>query len=128
MENKRVVMLVTMMIVMAMGNLVIQTEAQASPSPFGKCYPCCLVNCVIEKKLPTGLTCPFTCLVTCIAPPTITPSPMMTLANEIDHTDYFCKLGCATQHCASLSSIQNPNADKVADCVDSCSNKCSNKN
>ncbi|CAA7039169.1 unnamed protein product [Microthlaspi erraticum] len=128
MENKRVVMLVTMMIVMAMGNLVIQTEAQASQ--FRDCYPICLVNCAAEKKFPTALTCPFTCIMTCLAPPATTPSPPspMTLANEIDHIDYFCKLGCATHHCVSLSSFRNRNVDKVADCVDSCSDKCSNKN
>ncbi|AEE28912.2 thionin-like protein [Arabidopsis thaliana] len=52
----------------------------------------------------------------------------MDSTNEINHNDYYCKLGCSTHHCASLSSIQNPNVDKVVDCVDSCSDKCSNKN
>lgn len=109
MENKRVVMLVTVMIVMAMGNLVIiQTEAQASP--LRNCFPGCMVNCVLEKKLPNALMCPLTCIMTCLAPPTTTPPPLspMTLANEIDHTNYFCKLGCATHHCVSLSSLRNP--------------------
>ncbi|KAH0866354.1 LOW QUALITY PROTEIN: hypothetical protein HID58_083565 [Brassica napus] len=84
-----------------------------------------VVFCAIEKKFPTGLMCPFTCFMTCLPPPTSnTPSPtsQMILANEIDHTDYFCKLGCASHRCLALSSLQNPNVDKVVDCVDSCSN------
>ncbi|CDY26580.1 BnaA09g46970D [Brassica napus] len=52
----------------------------------------------------------------------------MMIVMEIDHTDYFCKLGCATHHCISLSSLRNPNAEKIVECVDSCSDKCSNKN
>ncbi|KAL0732749.1 hypothetical protein Bca4012_008958 [Brassica carinata] len=115
---------------MVMGNFLAQAQAQDTLS-FRNCYPGCIDSCAIEKQLPKLLLCPFTCLLTCLAPPTsnIPPSPSkMILAEEIDHTDYFCKLGCATHHCASLSSLRNPNVDKVADCVDSCSDKCSNKN
>ncbi|VVA91125.1 unnamed protein product [Arabis nemorensis] len=68
---------------------------------------------------------------TCLPRPSLIPSPpstQMILANKIDQIDYFCKLGCATRHCAPLSSLQNPNVVKVADCVDSCSDKCSTKN
>ncbi|KAL1214739.1 Thionin-like protein 2 [Cardamine amara subsp. amara] len=127
MESKRVMMLVTIMIVM--GNLLIQTEAQ-SPSPFISCYPGCIVSCAIQKKLPNALMCPLSCIKTCLAPPSAIPSPpsQMFLTNEIDHNNYYCKLGCATRHCVSLSSVQNPNVKKVADCVDSCSDKCSTKN
>ncbi|KAL0884868.1 hypothetical protein Bca101_008849 [Brassica carinata] len=132
MEGERMtIVFTTLMIVMIMGNFVVQTEAQAHTYPFKSCFPGCIVSCAIEKKFPTGLMCPFTCFMTCLPPPTSnTPSPtsQMILANEIDHTDYFCKLGCATHHCLALSSLQNPNVDKVADCVDSCSDKCSNKN
>ncbi|CAA0196292.1 unnamed protein product [Arabidopsis thaliana] len=110
MESNRMVMFVTMMIVMVMGNLLIETEADAppQPSPFKTCYP-------------------VSCIKTCLEP----PSSQMDSTNEINHNDYYCKLGCSTHHCASLSSIQNPNGadvDKVVDCVDSCSDKCSNKN
>lgn len=110
MESKRVVMLVTMMIVMVMGNLLVQAEAQASPSPFRNCYTGCLVSCAMQKKFPNAFMCPLTCIMTCLAPPSRIPSPpsQMILANEIDHIDYFCKLGCATRHCAPLSSLQNP--------------------
>ncbi|CAL9214725.1 unnamed protein product [Arabidopsis halleri] len=126
MESKRMVMFVTMMIVMVMGNLLIQTEADAppQPDPFKTCYPGCVVTCFVQKKFPKILLCPFTCIKTCLEP----PSSQMDLTNEINHNEYYCKLGCSTHHCASLSSIQNPNVDKVVDCVDSCSDKCSNKN
>ncbi|KAJ0237855.1 hypothetical protein HA466_0247540 [Hirschfeldia incana] len=130
MGGKRVnIMFITMMVVTVMGNFVIRTQAQDTLS-FRKCYPGCIDNCAIEKRLPKLLLCPFTCLLTCLAPPTSnTPSPsQMILAEQIDHVDYFCKLGCATHHCASLSSLRKLNVDKVADCVDSCSDKCSNKN
>ncbi|XP_013725065.2 thionin-like protein 2 isoform X2 [Brassica napus] len=108
MESKRMtIMFITMMIVI--GNFVVQTEAQAQTNPFRT----------------------FTCLMTCLLPPTsniTTPPSQMILANKkIDHNDYFCKLGCASHHCLVLSSLQNPNVDKVVDCVDSCSDKCSNK-
>ncbi|XP_056844684.1 thionin-like protein 2 isoform X2 [Raphanus sativus] len=102
------IMLITMTIVMVMGNFVAQTQAQDTHS-FRT----------------------FTCLFTCLAPPTSNISPphsQMILTKEINHIDYFCKLGCATHHCASLSSLRNPNVGQVADCVDSCSDKCSNKN
>ncbi|AEE28913.1 thionin-like protein [Arabidopsis thaliana] len=104
MESNRMVMFVTMMIVMVMGNLLIETEADAPPQP---------------SPFKT-----FSCIKTCLEP----PSSQMDSTNEINHNDYYCKLGCSTHHCASLSSIQNPNVDKVVDCVDSCSDKCSNKN
>ncbi|XP_023641021.1 thionin-like protein 2 [Capsella rubella] len=116
MESKRMVMFVTMMmIVMVMGNLLNQTEAQPQPQP---CHPfknlMCLGVCLIpvhEAQIPMP-----------------SPSSQMVSTNDISHNDYYCKLGCATHHCAPLSSTQNPNVDKVADCVDSCSDKCSTKN
>ncbi|XP_023633082.1 thionin-like protein 2 isoform X2 [Capsella rubella] len=103
MESKRMVMFVIMMV---LGNLLIHTEAQAppQPSPFKSCYKGCVV------VLPSP------------------PSEMVSSTNEVSYNDYYCKLGCATHHCVSLSSTQNPNVDKVADCVDSCSDKCSIKN
>ncbi|CAN6907907.1 unnamed protein product [Brassica oleracea var. botrytis] len=112
MESKRMtIMFITLMIVMIIGNFVVQAEAQAQTYPFRSCFPGCIVSCAIEKKFPTGLMCPFTCFMTCLPPPTSnTPSPtsQMILANEIDHTDYFCKLGCASHRCLALSSLQNP--------------------
>ncbi|KAF8104148.1 hypothetical protein N665_0177s0005 [Sinapis alba] len=131
MGSKRVtIIFITMMVVMVMENFFIQTQAQDTLS-FRTCYPGCIDGCAIGKQLPKLLLCPFTCLLTCLAPPTSNvPSPpsQTILAREIDHIDYFCKLGCAAHHCASLSSIRKMNVDKVVDCVDSCSNKCSNKN
>ncbi|CAF1928950.1 unnamed protein product [Brassica oleracea var. botrytis] len=131
MGSKRVnIIFITMMVVMVMENFVVQTQAQDTLS-FRTCYPGCINGCAIEKQLPKLLLCPFTCLFTCLAPPTsnIPPPPsQMIFPKKIDHIDYFCKLGCATHHCASLSFLRRLNVDKVADCVDSCSDKCSNKN
>ncbi|KAF2545685.1 hypothetical protein F2Q70_00021384 [Brassica cretica] len=128
MESKRV----TIMFIIVIVNFVVQTEAQAQAYPFRSCFPGCIVSCAIEKKFPTGLMCPFTCFMTCLPPPTsniVSPLSQMIWANEkIDHNDFYCKLGCATHHCLPLSSLQNPNVDKVVDCVDSCSDRCSNKN
>ena len=109
-STRETIMLITMMIVMVMGNIMAQTQAQDTLS-FRNCYPGCIDSCAIEKQLPKLLLCPFTCLLTCLAPPTSNiPSPhsQMILAKEIDHPDYFCKLGCATHHCAFLSSLKNP--------------------
>ncbi|CAN8312090.1 unnamed protein product [Cochlearia groenlandica] len=127
MESTRVIMMMMMVIVMVIGNLVNETKAQ--DSTFRDCYPVCLLGCVIEKKFPSALMCPLTCIMTCLSPPTPIPSPpsQMILSNEINHFDYFCKLGCATHHCVPLSTLQNPNVEKVADCVDSCSDRCSTK-
>ncbi|KAJ4916946.1 hypothetical protein Rs2_02496 [Raphanus sativus] len=106
MGGKRVNIMFISMIVMA--KFMIQTQAQDTLS-FRNCYPGCIDGCAIENRLPKLLLCPFTCLLTCLAPPTSNiPSPpsQMILAKEIDYVDYFCKLGCATHHCASLSSLR----------------------
>ncbi|CAH2071181.1 unnamed protein product [Thlaspi arvense] len=112
MEIKRLVIVAMMMIMVALGNLVSQVEAQ--DSPFRSCYPSCIVSCAIQKKFPSAFMCPLTCIMTCLAPPTPIPSPpsQIILANENYQTDYFCKLGCATHHCVSVSSLQNPNPSK----------------
>ncbi|KAF2554708.1 hypothetical protein F2Q68_00014921 [Brassica cretica] len=97
-----------MMVVMVMENFVVQTQAQDTLS-FRTCYPGCINGCAIEKQFPKLLLCPFTCLFTCLAPPTsnIPPPPsQMIFPKKIDHIDYFCKLGCATHHCASLSFLR----------------------
>lgn len=110
MESKRVVIMMTMMILMIMGNLLDQTEAQSSH--FKGCYSDCLVVCKSHTNFPKSLLCPFTCLMTCLVPTLPSPSPSpssdMVLTNKIDNTDYFCKLGCATYHCVSPSSLRNP--------------------
>ncbi|KAF3496793.1 hypothetical protein DY000_02057798 [Brassica cretica] len=103
-------MFITMLVVMVMGDIVVQTQAQNTIN-FGVCFPGCVTGCATEK-FPKLLLCPITCLGACLLPPLI-------LAKEIDRIDYYCKLGCATHHSY---------AKKVVDCVDSCSNKWSNKN
>ncbi|ESQ50877.1 hypothetical protein EUTSA_v10023017mg [Eutrema salsugineum] len=115
-------MLVTMMIVMVMGNILIQTEAQTIP--FKENYPACLIMCKSQSKFPKYLLCPFTCTKTCLR-----QSSLQSFSSyKIDNSEYFCKLGCATHHCVSLSSLQNPNVERVSACVDSCSNKCTKEN
>ncbi|CAN8312086.1 unnamed protein product [Cochlearia groenlandica] len=130
MESKRVVMLVKIMIVivMVMGNLLAETKAREILS-FRECYPTCIVECKGDKtKLIEFLMCPYTCLKTCLhhrhSPSTPSPSPLS--HKFVDKSDDYCKLGCAIHHCASLSSIENTNVNKVEACVDSCSSKCSN--
>ncbi|ESQ35562.1 hypothetical protein EUTSA_v10009942mg, partial [Eutrema salsugineum] len=101
-------MLVTMMIVMVMGNLMVQAEAKSSH--FKGCYSDCLGVCKSHTAYPKSRWCPFTCLMTCLVPTLPSPSPSSDndLTKEIDNTDYLCKLGCATHHCVSHTSLQNP--------------------
>lgn len=75
MEGKGVVaMSMTMMIVMVMGNLLPQTEAQKIT--FMQCFPACLVECKNDLTFPKIITCPYTCLKTCLHPtPSPSPSP-----------------------------------------------------
>ncbi|VVA91123.1 unnamed protein product [Arabis nemorensis] len=129
MESKRVAM-VTMMIVIVMGNLLAETRAEKIP--FMQCFPSCLVECKGDlQKFPQYMICPFTCLKACLHPTPSTPPPSSSsLFSEkiMDQSDDLCKFGCAVHRCASLSTIQDPNVEKVTACVDSCSNECSNKN
>ncbi|KAG2297787.1 hypothetical protein Bca4012_008957 [Brassica carinata] len=119
MESKRMAMLVVMMLVM--GNILTEAEGVA----FADCYKGCVVLCSVSSNGLKKLTCPFSCIKDCMQP---TPSSEANL-NEIDQTDYFCKLGCATDRCASSSSIHDKDhAEKVSVCVDSCSDTCSRKN
>ncbi|KAL0884867.1 hypothetical protein Bca101_008848 [Brassica carinata] len=115
MESKRMAMLVVMMLVM--GNILTEAEGVA----FADCYKGCVVLCSVSSNGLKKLTCPFSCIKDCMQP---TPSSEANL-NEIDQTDYFCKLGCATDRCASSSSIHDKDVENVANCVDSCSDKCS---
>lgn len=89
-------MFITMLVVMVMGDIVVQTQAQNTIN-FGVCFPGCAT-----EKFPKLLLCPITCLGACLLPPLI-------LAKEIDRIDYYCKLGSATHHCISLYSLRNPN-------------------
>ena len=97
MDSKRMAMLVVMMLVM--GNILFEAEGMA----FTDCYKGCFVMCAASSSGFKKLFCPFSCIKACKQP---TPSSEATL-NEIDQTDYFCKLGCATDRCASSSSIHD---------------------
>ena len=90
-------MLVVMMLVM--GNILFEAEGMA----FTDCYKGCFVMCAASSNGFKKLFCPFSCIKACKQP---TPSSEANL-NEIDQTDYFCKLGCATDRCASSSSIHD---------------------
>ncbi|KAL0757682.1 hypothetical protein Bca101_095350 [Brassica carinata] len=132
MDSKRMAMLVVMMLVM--GNILFEAEGMA----FTDCYKGCFVMCAASSSGFKKLFCPFSCINACKQPTPSsecikackqpTPSSEATL-NEIDQTDYFCKLGCATDRCASSSSIHDKDhAEKVSVCVDSCSDICSRRN
>lgn len=90
-------MLVVMMLVM--GNILIETEAIT----FKECYTGCVVVCATSAKGLKKLICPFSCLKECIHPKLSSEE----ILKEIDQTDYFCKLGCATDRCVSSSSVDD---------------------
>ncbi|KAF8050458.1 hypothetical protein N665_1962s0003 [Sinapis alba] len=91
MENKVIAMLVVMM-----GSLLVETKA----IDFQECYEACTLTCGATADGFKKLACPFTCLKDCIHP----SQPDL---QEINQTNYFCKLGCATNHCVSSSSIKD---------------------
>lgn len=97
MENKRMAMLVVMMLVM--GSILIETEAIA----FTECYTGCVVVCGNTAHGLKKVACPFKCIKECIHPKL---SSELNL-KEFDQTHYFCKLGCATDRCVSVSSIED---------------------
>ncbi|XP_024009081.1 thionin-like protein 1 [Eutrema salsugineum] len=120
MENKRMAMLVVMMMLVT-GSLLVETEAIS----FNVCYTGCSVVCGISAHGFKKWLCPFKCIKDCIHPKLSSEVNL----KEIDQTDYFCKLGCATDRCISSSSIEDKDhAEKVSVCVDSCSDMCSHKN
>ncbi|CAH8382907.1 unnamed protein product [Eruca vesicaria subsp. sativa] len=115
MEHKIIAMLV---VVMFMGSLLVETEA----IEFQECYKGCTLVCGATAGGFKKLACPFTCVKECINPSGLD-------LQEINQTDYFCTLGCATTHCVSSSSTKDKDhAEKVSVCVDSCSHMCSKKN
>ncbi|CAN6907913.1 unnamed protein product [Brassica oleracea] len=97
MDSKRMAMLVVMMLVM--GNILFEAEGMA----FTDCYKGCFVMCAASSNAFKKLFCPFSCIKDCKQPTT----PSEANLNDIDHTDYFCNLGCATDRCASSSSIHD---------------------
>ncbi|XP_019094263.1 PREDICTED: thionin-like protein 1 [Camelina sativa] len=113
MEDKRMAMLVVMMLVM--GNMLIETEAVLS---FPVCYAGCLAGCGVLSFGFKKLLCPIMCIKDC---------KRRTLSVKAkSKTDYYCNLGCATDRCASSSSIDDKDhVQKVSVCVDSCSETCS---
>ncbi|XP_019095671.1 PREDICTED: thionin-like protein 1 [Camelina sativa] len=116
MENKRMAMLVVMMLVME--NMLIETEAVLY---FPVCYAGCLAGCGVLSFGLKKLLCPIMCVKDC---------KRRTLSVKAkSKTDYYCNLGCATDRCASSSSIDDKDhVQKVSVCVDSCSETCSHKN
>ncbi|AEE28909.2 thionin-like protein [Arabidopsis thaliana] len=121
MEDKRVAMLVVMMLVM--GNMLIEAEAVMS---FKLCYGGCLVACALIAPPIKKLFCPFLCIKDCKRRPMLSFEANL---NEIDQTGSYCELGCATDRCVSSSSIDDKDhVEKVSLCVDSCSEECSHKN
>jgi len=99
MEDKRVAMLVVMMLVM--GNMLIEAEAVMS---FKLCYGGCLVACALIAPPIKKLFCPFLCIKDCKRRPMLSFEANL---NEIDQTGSYCELGCATDRCVSSSSIDD---------------------
>ncbi|CAA7039168.1 unnamed protein product [Microthlaspi erraticum] len=97
MENKRMAMLVVMMLVM--GNLLLETEAV----PFLTCYEGSIYMCISSAKGINKVLCPFTSLKDCIHPQIASAEANI---REIA-SDYVCKLGCSLHQCASVSSIED---------------------
>lgn len=97
MENKRMAMLVVLMLVM--GNLLTETEAVS----FLTCYEGSLYMCISSAKGLNKLLCPFTGLKDCIHPIIVSEEANI---QEITN-DYICKLGCSLKQCVSLSSIED---------------------
>ncbi|KAG7654059.1 hypothetical protein ISN44_As01g012770 [Arabidopsis suecica] len=123
MENKRVAMLVVMMLVM--GNTSIEAVALPKMS-FKVCYGGCLVACALIAPAIKKPFCPFLCIKDCKRRPILSFEANL---KETDQTDSFCELGCATDRCVSSSSIDDKDhVEKVSVCVDSCSEECSHKN
>lgn len=89
-------------LVVMMGSLLVKTEA----INFQECYKDCTLLCGATADGFKKLTCPFTCLKECVHP----SEPDL---QEIDQTDYFCKLGCATSRCVSSSSIEDMGMFKI---------------
>ncbi|CAH2047202.1 unnamed protein product, partial [Thlaspi arvense] len=63
---------------------------EAQQIPFVQCYPGCLMMCTSQSGFPKKLLCPVTCMKSCLQQ----ASPQsFSLNEEIDDSDYFCKLG-----------------------------------
>ncbi|CAF2051145.1 unnamed protein product [Brassica rapa] len=119
MDSKRMAMLVVVMLVT--GNILFEAEGMA----FLDCYKGCFVICAASSNGFKKLFCPFSCIKDCKQSTT----PSEANLNDIDQTDYFCNLGCATDRCALSSSIHDKDhVEKVSVCVDSCSDICSRRN
>ncbi|XP_048596546.1 thionin-like protein 2 [Brassica napus] len=118
------IMFIAMLVVMVMGDIVVQTQEKTQSIKFSEFVFQVVLrvvplrsfqNCFCVQSLVLLLVFFFFFFFVqnCLSSSSI---------------DFDCKLGCATHHCISLSSLRNPNAEKIVDCVDSCSDKCSNKN
>ncbi|XP_022724807.1 thionin-like protein 2 [Durio zibethinus] len=103
-----------LMVCLVLGVLIGQSTAS-----FPSCYKDCFVLCVATPGN-SPLICALKCVKNCI----LHTSPF----GNLQDTQYFCKLGCSTTMCTSLSSKQDPGEGKVESCVDSCSETCAIKN
>ncbi|TXG69123.1 hypothetical protein EZV62_004058 [Acer yangbiense] len=97
------------MVFVILGLLVGQSAAD-----FKDCYGSCFLTCMIFERDP--VKCGSKCLKACLG----TYS-----SQNLKHTDYFCKLGCANSLCTNLSTKLDPAVEKVEGCVNSCSETCS---
>ncbi|EOY26260.1 PREDICTED: thionin-like protein 2 [Theobroma cacao] len=102
-----------LMVCLVLGLLMGHSHSDTS---FQICYCGCFVSCVITPGN-NAFSCAINCLQECIFRNYL-----------VEDTQYFCKLGCSTSKCTSLSSKENPAEANVGSCVDSCSDTCAVKN
>ncbi|KAK1575629.1 hypothetical protein Q3G72_007078 [Acer saccharum] len=82
-----------LMVFVILGLVVGQSAAS-----FQTCYAFCFIPCMISER--NLLECGTKCLKKCIFP--------SSSSHTLKHTDYFCKLGCATSLCTHLSTKEDP--------------------
>ncbi|KAF9592070.1 hypothetical protein IFM89_011820 [Coptis chinensis] len=97
---------VVVMFMLVMGMVATQTYAVCPD------LPTCFVRCNSICRLPPEL-CASRCLKQCLFHDT----------SDIHH--YYCKLGCETAKCTSVSTLENPaGKEAVEECANSCSEIC----
>ncbi|CAH2046974.1 unnamed protein product [Thlaspi arvense] len=117
MESKKIAVFMAMML--AIGNLIIETEAIdiAFPFCYSGCYSVCILNPFISKT-----KCDNKCIQECIKP------GFEIKRNTVDQINHFCEIGCVTHRCVFVDN-QNMevDAEKTAVCANSCSDICNKK-
>ncbi|KAJ0973630.1 hypothetical protein J5N97_015595 [Dioscorea zingiberensis] len=110
----RVPLDIIVMVVLILGLNLAQTHVDAATTKsccINVGAKACYNNCIQRQGTPA--TCAKTC--GCILIPTSTPCPR-------DYPISFCKLGCASSMCSTISTVQN--SDVAEEAWVACNNKC----